>query len=152
MAASLETLASAIVVTASPETTAALAAQLMRQHHVGALVVVDAAASDSGKPVGIVTDRDMVVEVMAADLDYRTLTVGEIMGDKLVVAREGDDTLDTLKQMRASGVRRIPVVTEKGDLAGIVTVDDLLEIVAEELEDVVHAIGNGQHRETKRRR
>jgi Mg/Co/Ni transporter MgtE len=78
--------------------------------------------------------------------------VGDIMGDKLVIAKEGDDTLDTLKLMRASGVRRIPVVTEKGDLAGIVTVDDLLEIVAEELEDVVHAIGNEQHRETKRRR
>jgi CBS domain-containing protein len=89
---------------------------------------------------------------MATDLDYRTLTVGEIMGDKLVIAKEADDSLDTLKLMRASGVRRIPVVTEKGDLAGIVTVDDLLEIVAEELQDIVRAIGNEQSKESKRRR
>ena len=137
------------VVVVAKDTTLADAAKLMREHHVGSLVV--AQNTYGRKPVGIVTDRDMVVEVMAADLDYRTLTVGEIMGDKLVIAKEGDDTLDTLKLMRASGVRRIPVVTEKGDLAGIVTVDDLLEIVAEELQDVVQAIGNEQTRESKRR-
>ncbi len=126
------------------------AARLMREHHVGSLVV--AKATYGNKPLGIVTDRDMVVEVMAEDLDYRTVTVGDIMGDKFVVAREQDDSLDTLKLMRSQGVRRIPVVTEKGDLAGIVTVDDLLGIVAEELEDIVHAIGNEQTRETKHRR
>ncbi|NJD89692.1 MAG: CBS domain-containing protein [Betaproteobacteria bacterium] len=138
------------VVIVGRETPLGEAAKLMRENHVGSLVV--AKNTYGRKPVGIVTDRDMVVEVMAADLDYRTLTVGEIMGDKLVIAKEDDDSLDTLKLMRASGVRRIPVVTDKGDLAGIVTVDDLLEIVAEELEDIVHAIGNEQHKETKRRR
>jgi CBS domain-containing protein len=89
---------------------------------------------------------------MAEELDYRTLTVGEIMGDKLVIAREDDDSLDTLKLMRAKGVRRIPVVTDKGDLAGIVAIDDLLEIVAEELEEIVRAIGNERSGEKKRRR
>ncbi|MCW5593817.1 MAG: CBS domain-containing protein [Burkholderiales bacterium] len=138
------------VVIVGRETPLGEAAKLMRENHVGSLVV--SKNTYGRKPLGIVTDRDMVVEVMAADLDYRTLTVGEIMGDKLVIAKEADDSLDTLKLMRASGVRRIPVVTEKGDLAGIVTVDDLLEIVAEELEDIVHAIGNEQHKETKRRR
>lgn len=138
------------VVIVGRETPLGEAAKLMRENHVGSLVV--AKNTYGRKPLGIVTDRDMVVEVMAADLDYRTLTVGEIMGDKLVIAKEADDSLDTLKLMRASGVRRIPVVTDKGDLAGIVTVDDLLEIVAEELEDIVHAIGNEQHKETKRRR
>ena len=138
------------VVIVGRETPLGEAAKLMRENHVGSLVV--SKNTYGRKPLGIVTDRDMVVEVMAADLDYRTLTVGEIMGDKLVIAKETDDSLDTLKLMRASGVRRIPVVTEKGDLAGIVTVDDLLEIVAEELEDIVHAIGNEQHKETKRRR
>lgn len=138
------------VVIVGRETPLGEAAKLMRENHVGSLVV--SKNTYGRKPLGIVTDRDMVVEVMAADLDYRTLTVGEIMGDKLVIAKEADDSLDTLKLMRASGVRRIPVVTDKGDLAGIVTVDDLLEIVAEELEDIVHAIGNEQHKETKRRR
>jgi CBS domain-containing protein len=138
------------VVVVGRETPLGEAAKLMREHHVGSLVVAE--ESYGNRPVGLVTDRDMVVEVMAEDLDYRTVTVGDIMGDKLVVAREQDDSLDTLKLMRRQGVRRIPVVTEKGDLAGIVTVDDLLEIVAEELEDIVHAIGNEQNRETKQRR
>ena len=138
------------VVVVGRETSLGDAARLMREHHVGSLVV--ATNTYGRKPLGIVTDRDMVVEVLAEDLDYRTVTVGEIMGDKLVIAREGDDSLETLKLMRASGVRRIPVVTEKGDLAGIVTVDDLLEIVAEELQDIVRAIGNEQSKESKRRR
>ena len=138
------------VVVVGPEMPLGDAAGLMREHHVGTLVV--AKECYGHKPLGIVTDRDMVVEVMAGGLDYRTLTVGEIMGDKLVVAREEDDSLDTLKLMRSQGVRRVPVVTDKGDLAGIVAIDDLLEIVAEELEDIVHAIGNEQARETKRRR
>jgi len=138
------------VIVVGRDTPLAEAAKLMREHHVGSLVV--AKKTYGRKPEGIVTDRDMVVEVMAADLDYRTVTVGEIMGDKLVVAKETDDSLDTLKLMRARGVRRIPVVTEKGDLAGIVTIDDLLEIVAEELEEIVRAIGNERARETKRRR
>ena len=138
------------VVVVGRDTPLGEAAKLMRENHVGSLVV--SKNTYGRKPLGLVTDRDMVVEVMAADLDYRTLTVGEIMGDKLVIAKEADDSLDTLKLMRARGVRRLPVVTEKGDLAGIVTIDDLLEIVAEELEDIVHAIGNEQHKETKRRR
>jgi CBS domain-containing protein len=138
------------VVVVGRETSLGEAAKLMREHHVGSLVV--AKQCYGNRPLGIVTDRDMVVEVMAEGLDYQAVTVGDIMGDKLVVAREQDDSLDTLKLMRSQGVRRIPVVTEKGDLAGIVTVDDLLEIVAEELEDIVHAIGNEQNRETKQRR
>lgn len=138
------------VIVVGRETTLGEAAKLMREHHVGSLVV--AKNTYGRKPVGIVTDRDMVVEVMAEELDYTTLTVGEIMGDKLVIAREEDDTLDTLKLMRAKGVRRIPVVTEKGDLAGIVAIDDLLEIVAEELEEIVRAIGNERSGEKKRRR
>lgn len=125
------------------------AARLMREHHVGSLVVVD--DSDGRAPVGIVTDRDMVVEVLAADLDHRTLTVAEIMGAKLVTAREDDDWLDTLRVMRQRGVRRMPVVTDTGELAGIVTIDDLMGIVAEQLDDLVRAIGNEQSRETSQR-
>jgi len=121
------------------------AAKLMREHHVGSLVVVE--DTDGRKPVGIVTDRDMVVEVLAAGLDYHTLTVAEIMGARLMTAREDDDCLDTLKVMRSGGLRRIPVVTAKGALAGIVTSDDLLEIVAEELDDIVRTIGNERTRE-----
>ena len=126
------------------------AARLMREHHVGSLVVVKEGDPDR-TPVGIITDRDIVVEVVAAGLDARVLTVGEIMGRELVTAREQDNVLDILRVMRRRGIRRMPVVTASGSLAGIVTIDDLLEIVAEELDDVVNAIASGQQRETRAR-
>ena len=125
------------------------AAKLMREHHVGSLVVAE--DTDGRAPVGIVTDRDMVVEVLAAGLDYRILTVGEIMGAKLVTASEEDDCLETLQRMRSRGVRRLPVVNAQGGLVGIITIDDLLEIVGEELGEIVQAIGTEQGREAKLR-
>lgn len=142
---------SRVVVLARKGTPLVSAAKLMREHHVGSLVVVE--EDERGRiPVGIVTDRDFVVEVMAADLDYRQLTAGEIMSGELITAREEDNVLDTLQVMRRRGVRRMPVVTATGALAGIVTIDDLLEIVAEELNDVVKAISSEQSREARARR
>jgi CBS domain-containing protein len=124
------------------------AARLMREHHVGSLVVVDEDAR--GRiPVGIITDRDIVIEVLVADLDYRALSAGEIMSKDLVVTREHDNVLDALKLMRARGIRRLPVVSRAGTLAGIVTVDDLLEIVSEQLGDLVKAIAGEQAREAR---
>jgi CBS domain-containing protein len=138
------------VIIATRDTSLGEASRLMRQHHVGSLVVVD--ELDGRMPVGIVTDRDIVVEVVAADLDHRTMKVGEIMGNSLITASEDDDSLDTLKVMRQRGVRRIPVVAASGTLVGIVTLDDLLGIVGEELGDIVRSIDNEQSREGSRRR
>jgi CBS domain-containing protein len=127
------------------------AAKLMREHHVGSLIVVK---EDDGKraPLGIVTDRDIVVEVVAAGLDVRTLTVGEIMTDELIVAREQDDMLDVLGVMRKRGIRRIPVVTPSGALAGIATIDDILGVLSEELDGIVRAIDGEQAKEVAKRR
>lgn len=116
------------------------AARLMRQDHVGCIVVIDEAMGR--KAIGIVTDRDVVVEVVAAGLDPKTVTVGEIMASSLVVAREDDDALASLKAMRRRGVRRLPVVDAKGALIGIVTLDDLLEAGAAAMNDVVQAIAS----------
>jgi CBS domain-containing protein len=80
------------------------------------------------------------------------MKVGEIMGESVITASEDDDSLDTLKVMRQRGVRRVPVVSAKGALVGIVTLDDLLGIVAEELGDIVRSIDNEQSREGSRRR
>jgi CBS domain-containing protein len=121
------------------------AAKLMRHNHVGSLVVVD--DLDDRVPVGIVTDRDIVVEIVASDLDPRTMTVGEIMGGELVTAGERDDSLDTLRLMRLKGVRRVPVVTDKGLLVGIATFDDLLGVLAGEFDTLVRVVENEQSRE-----
>ena len=126
------------------------AAKLMREHHVGSLVVVD--EGPRGRvPVGIVTDRDIVVAVIAKSVDPARLTVGDVMGPELFTVRETDSVSDALARMRSRGIRRVPVVTEAGTLAGLVTVDDLLGIVAEELESLVRAIGAEQTRELRRR-
>ena len=87
----------------------------MREHHVGGLVVVK---EKSGKrvPVGIVTDRDLVIEVIAEGVDMGDISVGDIMSDQLVTAREGDDLLETIKMMRARGIRRLPVIDDDGAL------------------------------------
>ena len=137
------------VIVVSPATPVSEAAKLMREHHVGSIVVVGDGAG--GQPLGIVTDRDFVVEVLSAGIDYRTVSVGEIMAPKLVRATEDESVLDALHRMRAHGLRRLPVVNAAGDLVGIVTFDDLLEIIAEELDDIVHAIGREQSAEAARR-
>lgn len=127
------------------------AAKLMRQHHVGSLIVVE--EQQRGRvPVGMITDRDIVVEVLAPGLDYKNLSVGEIMSSQLITARESDDMLGVLRVMRQKGIRRIPVLTESGTLAGIVTLDDLLEILAEQMDDLVDAIAGEQAKEVKGRR
>jgi len=140
-----------VVVFAHEKMSLSGAAKLMREHHVGSLVVVKEGDPDR-VPTGIITDRDIVIEVVAEGMDHKALTVGEIMGGDLVTAREQDNMLDILQVMRRRGIRRLPVVTASGSLAGIVTIDDLLEIVAEELDDVVKAIASGRQRETRARR
>jgi len=115
------------------------AARLMREHHVGSLVVVE--ERDTGKsPIGMLTDRDIAIAVVARDLDPRTLAVGEVMTTDVVSVRDDDSVLDALALMRRQGVRRVPVVTRAGLLVGIVTLDDLLRIVVAQLDDLVGAI------------
>jgi CBS domain-containing protein len=103
------------------------------------------------KPVGIITDRDLVIEILAAELDPNAVTVGDIMSYDLTTAREEDGLWETLQRMRVKGVRRIPVVNQQGLLAGILTSDDLLEILAGELTELVKIIGKEQEREQKTR-
>ena len=108
------------------------AAALMRQYHVGDLVVAEELAGKRA-PVGIVTDRDIAIEVVAMGVDPEALTVGEVMGPELITVGEKETVYDTLHRMRQHGVRRIPVVDAQGGLAGIVSLADLLEFLAEEI-------------------
>jgi CBS domain-containing protein len=108
------------------------AALLMRKNHVGDLVVADQ-LDDERIPVGIVTDRDIVVSVIALGLDPSSLLVGDIMSDDLMTVGESDDVYSTIEQMRFRGIRRVPVINAEGSLTGIVSADDLLEFLAEEM-------------------
>ncbi len=139
------------VVCASRDTTVQAAAKLMRHYHVGSLVVVDEV---SGKriPVGIITDRDIVIEVDATELDPKVITVGDIMVPELATVPESEGVLETMEVMRFKGVRRLPVVGSDGQLAGIVTIDDLLEILAAELTDLSRIVSKEQAREVHGRK
>ncbi len=126
------------------------AALLMRKHHVGDLVVID--QPDGAKvPVGIITDRDIVVSVIALGLDPASLLVGDIMSDDLLTTAEHDDVYETIEQMRFRGIRRVPVVDAGGALSGIVSVDDLLEFLAEEMGELSRISSHQQAHEKRAR-
>jgi CBS domain-containing protein len=126
------------------------AARQMREHHVGCLVVVEEVGAQR-LVVGVLTDRDIVVGVVAPGLDPATLTVGDAMSAEPVTAREDDSLIDLMRTMRERGVRRVPVVGERGELIGIVTLDDVLTVLAEELGLLVAAIDREGQRERQRR-
>lgn len=122
------------------------AARLMREHHVGDLVVIK---EKTGKrvPVGIVTDRDIVLEVIAEGVGMDDVNVGDIMSDNLVTARESASLLETIKVMRAKGIRRLPVVNDDNELVGILSVDDLIDLFSEQIVDLTRLIAREQDRE-----
>lgn len=126
------------------------AAELMRHHHVGDLVIVDQ-SPDKRTPLGVVTDRDLVVDVLAADLAPRELQVRDIVSEQLLVIPEDKDLLEALQLMRNQRVRRVPVVDYAGNLAGILTVDDALGVLAEMLENMALLVHSQREKEVHRR-
>jgi predicted transcriptional regulator len=129
------------VVIVDRATTILEAAKLMRSEHVGDLVVAD---NRNGRqvPVGILTDRDIVVELLAEEIELDKVSVGDAMSYELLSVKEQDGLQETIEKMRNRGVRRLPVVDDAGVLVGIVTVDDLMELIAEQLTDLVRLVGN----------
>lgn len=123
------------------------AARLMRDHHVGSLIVVNRDSSTPNKPVGIITDRDLVVDVMALEKTAAAPSIQDVMGNELLTGRATDGVWETILRMRAMGVRRMPVVDAHGDLCGILAMDDLLQFLSGELTDLVRLIRREQTRE-----
>jgi CBS domain-containing protein len=153
MSATLASLSSPNVVTVSSEASAHHAAQLMREHHVGSLVVVNAQApKGAAKPMGIITDRDLVLAVMAEGLDAALFTVGDVMSVDLVTAPASADLLDAVNLMRQNRVRRLVVLDEAGKLQGLAALEDLLEVLARELGGLVLALRGARDRERTHRR
>lgn len=136
------------VVFATEDMSVKEAAELMRDQHVGSLVVIREA--ELGRIVtGMVTDRDIAIVAVARDFDPQSLRVGDIMSSEVVTTRPDASVNDVLHLMRQRGVRRVPVTTDDGVLIGIVTLDNLLEILAEEMQGFVQAITSAQRREVR---
>ena len=126
------------------------AAKLMRQYHVGDVVVVEE-RSGQRVPVGILTDRDIVIELVAEEVDLSSVSVGDAMSTRLLTLGEGDELADAVARMRSEGVRRAPVIDKEGALTGILTLDDALEVLAEELTDLARLAEREQRHERETR-
>ncbi len=108
------------------------AAERMHQRAVGSLVIVD----DRKVPVGIVTDRDLTIRVLAAGLDADTTPVRDVMSPSPITIREDEPIEFAVKKMRQGSFRRLPVVDRSGSLLGLVSLDDVLSLLVEEFTDV----------------
>ncbi len=136
------------VISIEPDQDITTAARLMREEHVGCLIVTES-GGDAGprRVVGVLTDRDIVVSVVAREVEPRSLKVGDVMTrNPLLVAEDG--SLDaTLSFMRDAGVRRVPVVGQHGELVGVLALDDVLERMAQQLTNIAGSIRSEQRTE-----
>ena len=134
------------VVTVTPTDDLIAAAHLMREKHVGFLIVSE--SQDTGKRVvGVLTDRDIVVAVLAKEVDAHALKVGDVMTRHPLLIEEGQPIEAVLHHMREAGVRRVPVVDGSGALSGVLSIDDVLERIAEQLHNIAGSIRNEQRME-----
>lgn len=123
------------------------AARLMRTQHTGSVVVVEEPAPHERYVAGMVTDRDIVTRVVALDRDVHAFRVADIMTPDVVTVREQDSLLDVLAVLRRKRVRRVPVTGARGELIGIVAIDDVLSAVAEQMQALAGAVGAAQRHE-----
>lgn len=127
------------------------AAQAMRKNHVGAIVVVD---QPNGEriPIGVITDRDIVVAIVASGVDPQSLTVGDVMSQPPATCSENEDIFDAIQTMRDRGVRRLPVLNAKGGLAGVLSTDDIYGALSTHTGELSRALTREQVREMQARR
>jgi CBS domain-containing protein len=138
------------VITCNRDTKIDEVAQLMRRHHVGDVVVTE---ESKGKrvPVGIITDRDIVASVIAMELDPTIFSAGDLVSRPVITVREDFGVFEAIQQMRKHGVRRMPVLDQAGALAGIISIDDLIALLAAEMGELAKLISKEQDEEIRRK-
>lgn len=127
----------------SPDKSVRESAKQMRTEHVGSLVVVDA----DGKPIGMLTDRDITIEGVARGVDLDAAKVSDLMTSPVVTATESEGMVTALARMRECGIRRLPIVDDQGCLVGVVTNSNLIKELSELLDGLVRNIGSSKTRE-----
>jgi CBS domain-containing protein len=145
---SLKNLCNHNVATIPPDASLADAAARMRTAHVGSLVVVEALGGGL-RPVGMLTDRDMVVQALAPNVSVQDLRVADLMSRSLVSVREDGGLECALGQMASAGVRRVPVIGDHGHLIGVLSIDDVLGHLAKQLALVATALQAEQYSEQR---
>jgi len=143
---SVGTICTRKVITIGADDDLAAAAACMRENHVGYLVVTEPFVG-LRTPVGVLTDRDIVIKVMAKGVDPGTLTDGDTMTRDPLVVKEGAEIAETLQKMRGLGVRRVPVVGTAGELAGVLSLDDVVDHLVGQLANIAGSMRNAQRYE-----
>ena len=146
----LKTICNREVLIAQKNDTLVEAAKLMREYQTGSIVIIEE-RNGLRYPAGIVTDRDLVIELIAKEVDINSVTLGDVMYRDIILGKENDDVNETIKIMRQRGIRRLPVVDDRGVLVGIVTMDDLIDLISEQLKDLAALIGKQQNLEKRYR-
>ena len=127
----------------TPEKSIRESARQMRVEHVGSLVVVD----QDGKPIGMLTDRDITIEGVARGVDVDQTTVRDLMTAPVVAATESEGMVTALARMREFGIRRLPIIDSEGKLVGVVTNSNLIKELSELLDGLVRNISSSKTRE-----
>jgi predicted transcriptional regulator len=129
---------------------AADAARLMRDEHIGFLVVYRD-DDELRKPIGVLTDRDLVLGVMAPNVSPSSVSVGDVMTRQPLIANETDEFQDMLQAIRLAGVRRVPVVDTRGALVGVIAIDDAIEVITGLMCEIAGSIKSEQRQEWRLR-
>ncbi len=121
--------------TAHRDQSAGNLATVMREENVGSVVIVD-----DDRPVGIVTDRDLVLEVLEPRAEPEDVSAGDIMTSAMATVYEDDGIFAAIETMLEHSVRRMPVVDTDGAMSGIVTLDDFVVMLADELDNLADVV------------
>lgn len=124
-------------ITSLPETATALdAAKYMTDMNVGSVIITD----EKEKPVGIITDRDISTKVVATEKDPKTVKLKDIMCSPVVTINIGKDIIDATRLMGEYWVRRLPVVNDEGKVVGVLSMDDVLIFLSQEIQNIANAL------------
>ena len=140
------------VICCEADTPIAEVAALMRRHHIGDVLVVDTQQEGARVPIGIITDRDILVETIALDVEAKLFTASDLMSAPVTTVQENASLDEALAVMRGKRIRRLPVVNPAGSLFGILTADDVLNLIAAELSMIAGLIVEQPVRESRLRK
>lgn len=140
------------VICCEADTPIADVAGLMRRHHVGDVLVVDTQQEGARVPIGIVTDRDILIETVALGIDAKLFSASDLMTAPVTVIQENASLGEALAIMRGKKIRRLPVVNHAGGLFGVITADDAINLIAAELSMIAALVVEQPAREGRLRK
>jgi len=131
----IESIATREVVMISESVALNKAAELMKDHNIGAIIVIKD-KNTSKTPCGIITDRDIMIKWLEKGIDNQALTVGQVMSQDLLTIKQNQSILDAISALSEKGVRRAPVINQAGEVIGIISIDDIFVLLAKEMDAI----------------